>query len=235
MTTGPTGTGNSREDELLSQLYQQLTELQAARFGAGYDLAAGVDRFGTWLREHAMQDQARRGSHGEIPGAWADWDADLVVTALYDQHYASLVRQAAFLVRDMATAEEVVQDSFVAVHSAWPKLSDSDHALSYLRQSVVNRSRSALRHRVGSGRNSPEPAPDKPEAKQQPKAAPGDSPVISALGALPARQREVLVMRYYANFSETQIAEIMGISEEAVKRHAARARASLRAVLQTEE
>jgi hypothetical protein len=52
------------------------------------------------------------------------------------------------LVRDVATAGELLQDSFVAMHSSWPRLADSDHALSYLRQAVVNRSRSVLRQRV---------------------------------------------------------------------------------------
>jgi ATP-dependent Clp protease ATP-binding subunit ClpA len=64
-------------------------------------------------------------------------------------HYRSLVRLAALLVRDVATAEEVVQDSFIAMHTAWRRLPDNDKALSYLRQSVVNRSRSVLRHRGG--------------------------------------------------------------------------------------
>ena len=70
------------------------------------------------------------------------------MTALYRTHYRSLVRLAVLLVRDIATAEDLVQDSFVAMHSAWPRLADSDLALSYLRQSVVNRSRSVLRHRI---------------------------------------------------------------------------------------
>ena len=80
-------------------------------------------------------------------------DADRAVTALYSSHYRSLVRLAALLVRDVATAEEVVQDSFVAMHGGWRRLRDSDKALSYLRQSVVNRSRSVLRHRVVVDRN----------------------------------------------------------------------------------
>src|SRR5690606_16201985 len=76
------------------------------------------------------------------------WDADTAVTALYSAHYRSLVRLAVLLVRDVATAEEVVQDAFVAIHGAWRRLRDPDKALAYLRQSVVNRSRSVLRHRA---------------------------------------------------------------------------------------
>src|SRR6266540_3417163 len=63
------------------------------------------------------------------------WDADEAVTALYTVHYRSLVRLAALLLRDLATAEEVVQDSFVAMHGKWQRLRDPDRALAYLRQS----------------------------------------------------------------------------------------------------
>src|SRR5260370_40646687 len=95
----------------------------------------------------------------------ADWDADRAVTALYSTHYRSLVRLAALLVRDIGTAEEVVQDSFVAMHGGWRRLRDSEKALSYLRQSVGNRSRSVLRHRVVVDRNSPKPPPARRSAE----------------------------------------------------------------------
>ena len=62
-------------------------------------------------------------------------------------------------------------------------------------------------------------------------SANGSAPLLAALGSLPARQREVLVMRYYANLSEEQTAEAIGISRAAVRRHAARANAALRTLL----
>ena len=65
-------------------------------------------------------------------------------------------------------------------------------------------------------------------------AAPGDPAVMAALRALPARQRAVLVLHYYADLSDAQIAEIMGISTGAVNRHTERASAALRAVLDSE-
>jgi RNA polymerase sigma factor (sigma-70 family) len=58
--------------------------------------------------------------------------------------------------------------------------------------------------------------------------------VVTALRSLPPRQREALVLRYYGDLSEAQIALAMGISRGAVKSHTARAIASLRAVLETE-
>ena len=272
MTASGRRTGGSGEDELLSRLYQQVTGQQAARFAAGYDVAAGLDRYRTWLREHAAEDragleaiqartvmalQARAGGTGavtaapdpgeavtadrttrgpagtlsEIAGAWADWDADRAVTALYRTHYRSLVRLAALLLRDVSTAEEVVQDSFVAMHGGWRRLTDSDKALSYLRQSVVNRSRSVLRHRIVADRNMPKPAPDMPGGEQEYISQLERSALISALRALPARQREALVLRYYGDLSEAQIAATMGISTGAVRSHTARAMSSLRAEL----
>jgi RNA polymerase sigma-70 factor (sigma-E family) len=168
---------------------------------------------------------------GTVP---ADWDADRALTALYTEHYRSLVRLAALLVRDTATAEEVVQESFAAMHSGWRRLRDSEKALSYLRQSVVNRSRSVLRHRVVVDRNAPKAAPDMPSAEQGAIARLERSAVVAALRTLPARQREALVLRYYGDLSEAQIASAMGISRGAVKSHTARGMVALRAVLEPE-
>jgi len=161
-----------------------------------------------------------------------EWDADRAVTAIYSEHYRSLVRLAAFLVRDNATAEEVVQDSFVAMHGAWRRLRDTDKALSYLRQSVVNRSRSVLRHRVVVDKNTPKPPPDMPSAEHGAIIQLERSAVVTALRALPERQREALVLRYYGDMSEAQIASVMGISRGAVKSHTARAMSALRTVLE---
>src|SRR5205807_7329660 len=73
-------------------------------------------------------------------------DADEALVALYTTHYRSLVRLSTLLLHDQAAAEDVVQDAFVAMHSSWRRLRDSEKALAYLRQAVVNRSRSRLRH-----------------------------------------------------------------------------------------
>jgi RNA polymerase sigma-70 factor (sigma-E family) len=154
------------------------------------------------------------------------------VTVLYAAHYRSLVRLSALLLRDVATAEEVVQDSFVAMHDGWRRLRDNDKALSYLRQSVVNRSRSVLRHRVVVDKNAPKPAPDMPSAEQGAMTLLERSAVVTALRTLPARQREALVLRFYGDLSEAQIAATMGISKGAVKSHTARAMTALRSVLE---
>jgi RNA polymerase sigma-70 factor (sigma-E family) len=163
-----------------------------------------------------------------------EWSADLAVIELYAQHYRALVRLAAMLVRDTATAEEVVQDAFVAMHAGWHRLKDTEKALAYLRQAVVNRSRSVLRHRMVVEKNQQNPPPDMPSAEHGAFALLERSAVIAALRDLPARQREAIVLRYYADLSEAEIAATMGISRGAVKSHTARGMAALRTALEQE-
>jgi RNA polymerase sigma-70 factor (sigma-E family) len=155
-----------------------------------------------------------------------------VLAALYTEQYRSLVRLSAMLVGDLGTAEEVVQDCFIGMHGAFWRLRDTDKALHYLRRSVVNRSRSVLRHRTVADRHQPKPEPDMPSAELGAIALIEQSTVISALRKLPARQREALVLRFYLDLSEKQVASAMNISRGAVKAHTARAKAALRSVLE---
>jgi RNA polymerase sigma-70 factor (sigma-E family) len=159
--------------------------------------------------------------------------ADDAVTDLYSAYYRSLVRTAALLLGDTAVAEEVVQDAFVAMHGRWGRLREPDKAAAYLRSAVVNRSRSALRRRVVEDRHRPLAGVDAPSAEYGALALLERDRVMGALRALPARQREALVLRYYADLSEADIAEAMGISRGAVKSHASRGLAALRLVLES--
>jgi RNA polymerase sigma-70 factor (sigma-E family) len=160
--------------------------------------------------------------------------ADAAITELFGSHYRPLVRLAVLLVQDLATAEEVVQDSFVALHSGLHRLRDSEKALAYLRTAVVNRSRSVLRHRAVVDRNAPKPAPDMPSAEHGALSLIERSDVVAALRELPVRQREVVVLRFYGDLSESQIASTMGITRGAVKSHTSRAMIALRSVLERE-
>jgi RNA polymerase sigma-70 factor (sigma-E family) len=169
-----------------------------------------------------------------IPVMGIGRDADRAVTELYSMHYRSLVQLAALLIRDVATAEEVVQDSFVAMHREWGRLCDRDEALSCLRQSVVNRSRSVLRHGVVAVRNAPEHPADMPNAEHSAIDLLERSAVVAALRALPPRQREALVLRYCGDLSKAQIASVMGISRRSVEIHTASAMSALRAILEAE-
>ena len=165
------------------------------------------------------------------PGRSADW----AVTELYSLHHRGLVRLAVLLVRDIPTAEDVVQDSFVAMHEGWQRLRNAESALAYLRHAVLNRSRSVLRHRAVVDKHLPKPPPDMPSAEYGALARLEESAVVAALRRLPGRQREAIVLRYYADFSEAEVAAAMGISRGAVKSHTARAIAALRADLEQQD
>lgn len=159
------------------------------------------------------------------------------VTEIYAVHYNQLVRLAVLLVHDVQTAEEVVQDTFETVQLSWDRLlrtGDAERALSYLRQTVMNKSRSVLRHRKVVEMHPPKPAPDEPSAEYSALTQIERSAVTSALRALPDRQREALVLRYYGDLSEADIAKAMGISRGAVKSHTARAMAALKSALEQE-
>jgi len=159
-------------------------------------------------------------------------DADEALVALYTSHYRSLVRIAALLLHDTAAAEDVVQDAFVAMHGSWRRLRDPEKAEQYLRQAVVNRSRSGLRRRKVEAKHAPKAAPDAPSAEYGALGRLDRGAVIEALRQLPQRQREVLVLRYYGDLSEAQIAQTLGISAGAVKSHASRGMSALRTTLE---
>ena len=165
-----------------------------------------------------------------------EWDADAAVEQLYATHYRQLVRLSVLLVRDQGTAEEVVQDSFVAMHGRWRSLREPNKGLAYLRQTVVNRSRSVLRHRgVESRYVASQPGAALrvvPGADEDVVAGERRVAVLDALRQLPQRQREVLALRYYLDLDEADIASTLGISRGAVKSHASRGAAALRSLLE---
>ena len=161
-------------------------------------------------------------------------DADLAIAAMYGTEYRSLVRISVVLVGDVGTAEEVVQECFIAMYAAWRRLKNVDKAVNYLRRSVVNRSRSVLRRRIVAEKHVPKHEPDMPSAEQGAITQLERTAVIAALRSLPVRQREAIMLRYYLDLSEEEVASAMRISRGAVKSHTARAKAALRAVLEPE-
>jgi RNA polymerase sigma-70 factor (sigma-E family) len=170
------------------------------------------------------------------------WGPDEAVEHLYAAHYRQLVRLSVLLVRDQGTAEEVVQDAFVALHGKWRGLRDPHLGLAYLRQSVVNRSRSVLRHRAVEVRHltrataeEAAAAPSLPGADEAVVRRAGRATVLDALQRLSTRQREVLVLRYYLDLDEAGIADALGISRGAVKSHASRGAAALRTLLEPDD
>ena len=147
----------------------------------------------------------------------------------YRTHYKSALRMATLLVSCDDSAEEVVQEAFTDLCDSWQSLEcGHERPLAYLQQNIVNRSRSVLAYRMVAERLI---APARGSALQGEgeggAAILERSVIINAIRSLPVRQREALVLRYYSDLSEADIAEAMGISRGAVKDHTARAMASL--------
>ena len=153
------------------------------------------------------------------------------VVQLYRTHRLAMVRLALLLVDDLDTAEDVVQDAFAALHRRWDSLATPDAAVGYLRVCVVNGARSVLRRRRTARLN---PFRDDSTATVDGADAPAllneeHRAVSAAIRRLPARQREVIVLRYWAGLSEPEIAAALGLSLGAVKSNASRGRAAIAA------
>jgi RNA polymerase sigma-70 factor (sigma-E family) len=152
-----------------------------------------------------------------------------MLDALFRTHCTSLVRLAMVLLGDREDAEEVVQDAFVSLHRNWSGLRDTGAAGAYLRAAVVGGCRSRQRRfargrratnrlaTVPAGGSLEEIAVDTDEAAR----------VAAAVQALPTRQREVVVARYYLGMSEAQTAQLLQVGLGSVKRHAHRGLATL--------
>ncbi|MDL5155067.1 SigE family RNA polymerase sigma factor [Actinomycetospora termitidis] len=149
-------------------------------------------------------------------------DGPRTLEDLYREHRMRFVRLAILLVDDPATAEDVVQEAFTGLHRHWTRLRDENAALGYLRTAVVNGSRSVLRRRRTAREYTPPHTADARSAESLAMLSAEHQAVVSALGQLPRRQREVLVLRYYGGLSEAEIAEATGISRGTVKSTASR-------------
>ena len=136
------------------------------------------------------------------------------------EHYRSLVRLASLLVDDVATCEEIVQDAFVAVFRSPGRVRESDKLVPYLRSAVLNGARSHLRQRTVRNRERPlHVVDDVASAETRAILADDQRAMLEALRSLPDRQRDVLVLRFYAVSSESEIAATLGIARGTVKTH----------------
>jgi len=148
------------------------------------------------------------------------------VTAVYEAHALGLVRLAYVMLGDRAAAEDVVQEAFCGLYRRWDRLAGPDKALAYVRSSVFNGCRSALRRelRTGIGGVSQPPATS---AESAALAGEERRQVMRSLRRLPDRQREVLVLRYYLDLPDAEIARQMGIRPSTVRSTTSRALAAL--------
>jgi RNA polymerase sigma-70 factor (sigma-E family) len=145
------------------------------------------------------------------------------LAALYVLHYRSLVRLAALLLDDVAACEDVVQEAYVSLAAGQrlDRMRDPDAGLSYLRTTVLNLARSSLRRRLVASKYAPlvhrSDRIDDGVVQVVDRTA-----IIRAMRTLPRRMREAVALRYYADLTEAQTAEVMGVSQGAVKSYTSR-------------
>jgi RNA polymerase sigma-70 factor (sigma-E family) len=150
----------------------------------------------------------------DSPPAAVRWDDDLV--QLYERSYDGLVRLAYLVSGEPRVAEEMVQEAFVKAHRSWDRVRDP---LPYIRTAVVNGCRSwARRQKLERER---QPRPPEP-TRQEPDE------LWDALATLKDRPRAAIVLRYYADLPDAEIAEILGCRPSTVRSTIHRALATLR-------
>jgi len=154
-------------------------------------------------------------------------DSAAAVSELFRAHHLELVRMAVLMTGELATAEDVVQDVFEAMHRRWPSLRSGISGLAYARAGVLNRCRSVhrrnavrLKHAAGLA--------DLPGSGPDTASAAADRDVLAtALRGLPRRQREVIVLRYYCDLDVGEIAAVLRIGPSAVRSTMSRGLAAL--------
>lgn len=157
--------------------------------------------------------------------------AEAAVTALYHEHALRLTRLAQLMLGDRAAAEDVVQEAFAGLFRRWRHLEDVAKAPAYLRSAVVNRCRNVLRDRAPrvAAEFPPLDGADVPLLAAEERQA-----VIAALWALPRRQREALVLRYYLDLPDAEIARSMGVRPVTVRSAVHRGLAALERLMREE-
>ncbi|MBD0745990.1 SigE family RNA polymerase sigma factor [Streptomyces sp. CBMA152] len=163
-----------------------------------------------------------------VRGPWASAtshdDRPPTLTELYVARRLDMVRLALFLVDDLPTAEDVVQDAFAAMCRRYgTSLDGLKDPGSYLHTAVVNASRSVLRRRRTARAYIPPHENPGPPVDEGLLLAEEHRQVLDALGELTNRQREVLVLRYWSELTEAQIAQTLGLARGTVKSTASRA------------
>ena len=159
-------------------------------------------------------------------GALADKSA--AISQLYQQERHGLLRVALLLVGDRGLAEDLVQEAFVALQRRWDSLSDHSTAAGYLRVCVINGARSLRRPWVVARRHlRAADSATEPGADATVLLAEEHRAVVVAVRGLPRRQQQVIILRYWSQMSEAQIADALRISAGTVKSSASRALAAI--------
>lgn len=158
-------------------------------------------------------------------------EREAALTSLFASESAQLQRLASLLGAGHE-AEDVVAEAFCDLHRRWGRLRDPSTAPAYLRSVVCNLVRMKLRHLQVVRRHSPEAPDDATSAESEVVLREDQLEVVRALRGLPERQREALVLRYWMDLKEAEVAAAMGITTGSVKVHTSRGMAALTKALE---
>jgi RNA polymerase sigma-70 factor (sigma-E family) len=178
-----------------------------------FDLAfTGVTRGGRWIVQCAV-------SEATMTIEWRGDDVAWAIDALYRAEARRLVGMLTAFVGDRGLAEDLTQEAFAQVQRSWQRIREPDRAVSYLRATAFNLARSALRRR-----RFVQPVIDLVSRSPEDELVLGEEhrAVVAAVASLPSRQRECVILRYYAELGIEEIAATLGISPNSVKTHLVR-------------
>lgn len=161
------------------------------------------------------------------PAADEQADDQVDVAAIFAAHHVGLVRLALMVVGDRPTAEDVVQEAFERTHAGRHRLRDPAKALTYVRSAVLNGCRSALRRRALAFRRATPYEPPIWSAESAALIGEERRAVLAALRRLPRRRREALILRYFLDLSDQEIADVMGVNASTVRSTITRGLAAL--------
>lgn len=157
---------------------------------------------------------------------------DDFVAVLYEREVGALVGLLFVYCRDRSMAEEVVQEAFLRLRSSLGRVEQRDRALAYVRSIAFNLARSGFRHQAVVDRYRPTPPPGPASPEDVYVLREDQQAVVAALGHLSEKQRACLVLRFYEDLSEREIAETLAMSPNSVKTHVRRGMASLARLLE---
>lgn len=154
--------------------------------------------------------------------------------AMYHEEAVNLVRLARLFTDDRAGAEDIVQEAFIRLYRSADRINDRDKSAAYLRSIVLNLARDHNRRGLLSLRHQDalldDREPDRPE--DEAVRAEEHERVIEALANISPRQRDCLVLRFYAGLTESEISDTLSISSNSVKTHCRRGMAALSSALE---
>ncbi len=158
------------------------------------------------------------------------FDTTAFVADLFASEARSLVRLASIFCDDRESAEDLVQEAFIRLHRSAHRIADPERAPAFLRSIVINLARDTNRRGLMSLRHRPSMVrPSSTEHVEADAIDAADREMLDALRTLPDRQRSCLVLRFYLEMSESEIADALGISKNSVKTHCRRGLAALEA------